>query len=171
MWWHVIWTTFKVPLPADERGDWTALSQFYAEVAAAEGPIAMSAQLATQWQAKPVATGAIALSTHARQVVADSILDLAANDRVAGELRVRVLDVGEQAVHVLVESTEEGLSQRIGRLKSRTATLLSFDAAAGVGGKGTWSRGFWWASLPTEGSVERVAAFVRDGVTNVMSRR
>ena len=68
--------------------------------------------------------------------------------------------VQERCVHLVLACPVEKLHQRIGRLKSRSATLLSFEPDAGVGGKGTWGKGFWWAHLPSEELVHAVQSFV-----------
>lgn len=119
----------------------------------------MSAPLAARWQAK-ANDGAILLSPEARAVAANAIRDLASSDRIAGDTPIRALAVQPHAVHALLCCPRDVLHLRVGRLKSRTATLLAFDPTTGARGKGTWSRGFWWARLADETMLERVAAFV-----------
>jgi hypothetical protein len=58
------------------------------------------------------------------------------------------------------------LHQRVGRLKSWSATPLSFSPGLGVGGRGTWNKGFWWAKLCDDAAVSAVAAFI-DGSKHV----
>lgn len=148
-WWHVVWTTALVWSPADARGDWSALSVVYAKVADRRGPVRMSHPLDRVWQAR-LDERAVALSPAARTLVADAIRELANDDRVAGDTPIRALSVQPHAVQIVLACPDPLLQQRVGRLKSRSATLLSFDPGAGAGGKGTWSRGFWWARLSEE---------------------
>jgi hypothetical protein len=79
---------------------------------------------------------------------------------VAGDTPIRALAVHAQSVQIVLACPDELLHQRVGRLKSRTATVLSFDPAAGAGGKGTWSRGFWWARLTDETMIRAIEAYV-----------
>jgi hypothetical protein len=160
-WWHVIWTTFLARSPADVRGDWRDLALTYHELITCYGPIEMSASLPTVWQAKPNDRNSVCLSDAARSIVKNGIADLAMSDRVAGDTPIRALAVDSQAVQIVLGCPGELLSQRVGRLKSRTATILSFDPASGVGGKGTWSHGFWWARLTGEIVVDCVEAHVK----------
>jgi hypothetical protein len=159
-WWHVIWTTFVTRTPADVRGDWTELSQLYDGLGQAAALVQTSAPLAVRWQGRPEEEGALVLSPVAREVAKKAILELAASDRVAGPTEIRSLAIQPNAIQMVLACPAEVLHQRVGRFKSRSATLLSFDPAAHAGGKGTWSRGFWWASLPDEATVATVAEFV-----------
>jgi hypothetical protein len=45
-------------------------------------------------------------------------------------------------VELLAEHPMEGFHQKVSRIKSRSATLLSFDTRGEAGGAGTWSHGF-----------------------------
>jgi hypothetical protein len=159
-WWHVVWWTHLAWPPTDARGDGIDLARLYSELADRHGGVGMSAPLPDRWQHKPEPEGTVVLSPFAREVVTRSIFELASSDRVAGETEIRALSVQERCVHLVLACPVEKLRQRIGRLKSRTATLLSFEASAGVGGKDTWGRGFWWAHLPSEELVRSVQSFV-----------
>lgn len=160
VWWHIIWTTFRTRSPADVRGDWSELSKVYADLGQRFGSIEMATPLDVRWQGKPEEEGSLALSPHAREVAERSIRELAASDRVAGETEIRAIAVDANSVQVVLACPADELHQRVGRLKSRSATLLSFDPAIGIPGKGTWSRGFWWARLTDERAVAAVADFV-----------
>jgi hypothetical protein len=160
-WWHVIWTTFLAWPATDRRGDWQELADFYTDLAAAQHTmIETSAPLPTQWQRKAEPEGTTSLSPQARELTTRSLLELAASDRVAGNTPIAALAVQARATHLLLACPAGDLHQRVGRLKSRSATLLSFDRTAGAGGKGTWGRGFWWARLRTEQLVDAVRSFI-----------
>lgn len=154
VWWHVVWVTFLAWPPTDVRGNGDRLARFYSGLADRHGDIEMSALLPAQWQNKPEPEGAVVLSPLAREAVARSIFELASSDRVAGETEIRVLGVQARSVHVVLACPAEKLHQRVGRIKSRTA------ANAGVGGKSTWGKGFWWARLKSERLVRSVESFV-----------
>src|SRR5687768_8858199 len=136
MWWHIIWTTARVWSPADARGDWGELSLAYSDLIERRGHIRMSHPLDRRWQGVRQ-EGAVELSPYTRTNVDSTLRELANDDRVAGDTLIRALAVQPHAVQVVLACPIEKLQQRVGRLKSRSAT----------GGKGTWSRGFWWARL------------------------
>jgi len=159
-WWHVVWTTHLAWPPTDARGHGDDLARFYSELEDEHGGVGMSAPLPARWQHRPEPEGAVVLSSFAREIVARSIFELASTDRVAGETEIRALGVQERSVHLVLACPVEKLHQRIGRLKSRSATLLSFEPDARVGGKGTWGKGFWWAHLRSEELVCSVQSFV-----------
>lgn len=150
-WFHVIWTTLLVRLPSDPRSDWSELSEIYSKLIDSYGPIAMSSPLDVRWQNKPNDAGAIVLSTDARRATAESIRELANDDRVAGETEIRALSVGEQSVQALIGCPMPLLQQRVGRLKSRTGS---------IGGDRTWSSGFWWARLTNDVMLTTIEKFV-----------
>lgn len=159
-WWHIVWTTFLAWPPKDPRGNWGDLSDLYAGLAAQHGSIPMSDPLPGRWQGKPNPAEALVLSPAARELLATSLHELAETDRLAGDTPIRALAVQPQAVQIVLACPAEELQQRIGRLKSRSATLLSFDPSTGIAGEGTWSKGFWWARLEREELVQAAEAFV-----------
>jgi hypothetical protein len=160
MWWHVVWTTFLAWQPKDPRGSWQDLSDLYAGLAERHGPVPMSDPLPQRWQGKPEPENAVTLSLFARELLVPSLHDLTQTDRLAGDTPVRALAVQPRSVQIVMGCPVDALHQRVGRLKSRSATLLSFDPATGIAGEGTWSKGFWWARLEDEALVSAAAAFV-----------
>jgi hypothetical protein len=159
-WWHVVWTTFLARSPADVRGDWAELSQAYSDIFRASALVRTSAPLDVRWQGRPEEARALLLSPLAREVAERTIAELAESDRVAGDTEIRALAIQPNAVQMVLACRTEVLHQRVGRFKSRSATVLSFDPATNIVGKGTWSREFWWASLPDEATATMAAEFV-----------
>ena len=68
-------------------------------------------------------------------------------DRIIDGLKIKMLTIDPSKVEMLVFSDLEVLTQKIGRLKSRTATLLSFEYPETYVGKGTWGKGFWYSNI------------------------
>lgn len=159
-WWHIVWTTSLVWSPADARGDWSTLSLAYSDLTERHGHIRMSHPLDRRWQGKTHDDRAVELSPFARTLVERSIRELSAEDRVAGDTPIRALAVQPRSVQVVLACPIGVLQQRVGRLKSRTATLLSFEPGSGVGGKGTWSRGFWWSRLEDDAVRDAIVSYV-----------
>jgi hypothetical protein len=161
-WWHVIWTTFLARTPADPRGGWSRLTEAYSGLLESYGAeIVLSDPLDVRWQNKPNPPESLQLSPIARQVAAKSILELAKEDRVAGDTEISAMAIDGQSVQIVLACPSHLLHQRVGRLKSRTATLLSFERETGIAGKGTWSRGFWWARLTKEPMLAAIEDYVR----------
>lgn len=162
-WWHVVWTTFLVWPPADERGDWRELADLYARIAAVGGTAAPSEPLPVRWLCRPLPTEHVALPAVAVQLVSAAVRELADADRIAGNTPMAAIAVTPLWVQAVLSCPAAALGQRVGRLKSRLATLLSFEPALGIGGAGTWGRGFWWAALIDELAIGMASAFVRAG--------
>lgn len=159
-WWHIVWTTFLAWPPKDARGSWQDLADLYTDLAQRHGPIKMSDPLPDRWQGKPEPGNVLTLSPVARTLLAKSVYELARDDRIAGDTPIRALAVQPRSVQILLACPSEVMHQRIGRLKSRSATLLSFDPATDIVGEGTWGKGFWWARLEEEDCVSAVETFM-----------
>lgn len=159
-WWHVVWVTCRAWPPADQRGDWRGLAVLYARLAGSGAAFELSEPLPCHWQARPVPEDAVELPTAALGPLAEALHKLASSDRVAGGTSLAALAVGPMGVQMLLGCPATSLHQRVGRLKSRNATLLSFFPGLGVGGRGTWGKVFWWAKLCDDSAVSVVAAFI-----------
>lgn len=168
--WHVAWSTFRAWPPADERGSWQALAMLYEKLQQDGGSVEVFRALPRSYQGRPQPPESIRLSAVARDVVRRGILDLAATDRVAGETAVEAIAVEQYAVQALIACPAGSLHQRVGRFKSRTGTLLSFEPAAGCGGAGTWSQGFWWARLRDRDTLKAAASFIQQVEAEVPCR-
>ena len=166
-WWHVAWSTFQAWAPTDNRGTWGQLGAFYAELARQGARVEVSENLPASFQERPQPAECVRLSALAQTSVRRSVLELAANDRVAGETVVRALTVGEYAVQALIACPETSLQQRVGRLKSASAGMPAFN----LGGESrTWGRGFWRARLLDDVAVEAVAQFIQQIEADAASR-
>ena len=160
--WHVIWATFSSWAPTGSRGDWQDLSELYSRLRQSCPEIEMSSPLPTKWHAKPAPSGQVVVAPAACAQVEMDIANLASanGDRIAELLSLRATVSATNHVQLVGSCPEASLHQVVGRLKSRTATLLSFHREVAVGGAGTWARGFWWAKLPTEEAVRSTIAYM-----------
>ena len=158
--WHVVWTTYGCWRPDDQRGDWTRLGDFYKQLTEEFPEVQLSHPLPKAWKSAGPQKDHVNLSDKARAQVEFDIRKLSApkGDRVAGNTPVLEIAVQPHCVELIVSCDADALSQKIGRLKSRTATLLSFNPETGIGGKGTWSRGFWYAHFNDQRILDRVIA-------------
>jgi len=159
-WWHIVWVTYLSWPPKDARGDWRNLAEFYSGFAADGLEVEMSEPLPNRWQCKPYRAGTVELSLDARQLLRDDLYQLSESDRVAGDTFIQADSIRSTAVQLLLSCPAESLSQRIGRMKSRSATLLSFRPALGIAGKSTWGSGIWWAKIGSEEARQRVNTFL-----------
>jgi hypothetical protein len=160
--WHVVWTTHACWKPDDPRGDWTRLGDFYERLVAEFPGVRFSHALPKVWDSTGLLRNHVSLSDRARLQVGADIRQLSApgGDRVAGSTPVLGIAVEPTSVQLVVSCDAASLSQRVGRLKSRTATLLSFVPETGAGGKNTWGKGFWYACFDDQKVVSHVVAFV-----------
>ena len=130
-WWHIAWATFLAWPPTDERGDWRELADLYARIRGAGGAVALPEPLPTRWQGRPPPTGHVALPATAADRLAGALRELAAVDRIAGGTPVASVAVAPVWVQMVLRCPATDLGQRVGRLKSRSATLLSFEPGRG----------------------------------------
>jgi hypothetical protein len=157
--WHVVWVTHLAWPPTDQRGDWQALADFYSELSASGLSVITSETMPERWNRCPPRGGVVKLSDAARSCVAADLQALASSDRVAGGTQIRAAEVGQLSVQLLVSCPQASMNQRIARLKSRSATLLTFRTELGVGGRGTWGKGIWWARIDDQATLKRVENF------------
>ena len=160
--WHVIWTTYGCWKPDDDRGEWSTLGEFYERLASEFSGVRFSHTLPKAWKAKEFLKDHVCLNDRARAQVRADIRRLTATggDRVAGNTPVIAIAVEPNCVQLVISCRADELSQRVGRLKSRMATLLSFVPENEAGGKSTWGKGFWYAWFDDQSVVSRVVAFV-----------
>lgn len=139
--WHVVWTTKGVWTPQDSRGDWARLAELY-ESLVAEKSVAPLHPLHSRYaaQTSPLVTlsseDAIALLEWLQQLTTES------GDRVARGHPVRTAVFMPTQVHLMLRCRFASLNQVVGRIKSRLATLLLFEARWKNKARVIWSRGF-----------------------------
>jgi hypothetical protein len=156
--WHIIWTIHGFGLPQSATASWPLLSELYAKLAAN----GLSPARVDPISERPIrphpALELKALNVEQRASVRRDLLELggAHGDRVSGHLGLRSVLVEATYVELLLEHEVEGLLQKLSRLKSRSATLLSFRGPHGTGGRGTWSKGFWTAEHLDLGAVDAI---------------
>ena len=157
---HIVWTTHGCWKPDDQRGDWTQLGDFYNRLLTEFAGVKFSRALPHVWNPQAPLRDHVSLGDKARAQLGADIRKLSVSDRVAGNMPVVAIAVEPTCVQLVLSCDAASLSQKVGRLKSRTATLLKFNPETGVGGKNTWGKGFWYASFVDQKIVECVAAFV-----------
>jgi hypothetical protein len=143
--WHVIWCTYLEWPPYDRRGEWTNLQQFYSELITTF----LDVKLPLKYLKRPAPIGHVLLSDLAQAQLRRDIVELTKpeGDRIAGHTTIWAMAVQRNAVQLVLSCENKDLKQKLGRLKSRLATLLSFNSELNVGGRNTWSKGIWYARL------------------------
>lgn len=159
-WWHIIWVTRQAWPPHDVRGDWRDLAELYSGLLESGTVIEKSDPLPSHWKCRPMRDEVLRLPTDAFRFLGEDLRDLASSDRIAGGTQIKALTVTPCSVHLLIACSESTMHQRVGRLKSRSATLLSFRKQLGIGGAGTWGKGFWWARISDDSALNAVCKFI-----------
>ena len=145
--WHIIWTVHGVRLPQAANTSWSPLAALYASLAdQGLSPVQCDA-IVDRTKGPSGSPRIVEFTSENASTIREAILDLGSpqGDRVAGDLGLEVVLVGRTHVELLLQHPSEGLHQKLSRLKSRSATLLSFRTHETFGGKGTWGNGFWVA--------------------------
>ena len=157
--WHIIWTIHGVGLPQRASAPWPLLSALYAELAANRLSPVQGDSISEIVDGSRPALRSRELSVEERAAVRQDLLKLGGKqgDRVAGDLGLKSVVVEATYVELLLEHAVDGLHQKLSRLKSRSATLLSFRGPEGTEGRGTWGKGFWTAEHLDLAAVEIIS--------------
>ena len=158
--WHVVWWTFLEWPPWDERGSWQDLAEFYRELRKRQPSTELSAHFPENYALRPAHPDRIVLNELARAMVNHDLFKLVYSDRVAQNTVIHAVSVRPTSVHLVISVEDALLVQKIARLKSRLATLLSFKPEMSVGGQNTWGKGIWKARLRDLESIASAKEFV-----------
>jgi hypothetical protein len=156
--WHIVWNTKGAWPPHDARGDWAPLAGFFAPLIAA-GFVSPSYPLCSRYLSQSCAS--IVLSEEEMRTVCDCMSKLMeeGGDRIAGNHYLLATGLLPTQVYALFECDRCSLSQVVGRLKSRLATLLSFQFKPRKHAR-VWGKGFWAAELVDPSITAQVQAFI-----------
>ena len=141
--WHILWTVYPIPVPNQKTTAISGLYDFYEKLEIDEIKHEVSQPLNALIHNSNIKPDRAILNPH---FVEDDIKRLTSKkgDRIAGNLPIIDLLVGSDRVELLIKFNGDNLIQKIARLKSRSATLLSFSSESGEGGRHTWSKGIWY---------------------------
>jgi hypothetical protein len=143
IYWHILWTAYPVPMPSQQRNTINGLYELYERLTMDNIEHEVSQPLRAIINSSKVKPDRPILNL---QSLENDFISLTSEegDRIAGNLNIIDLLVKSDRVELLVKFNGDNLIQKIARLKSRSATLLSFSSKAGEGGKQTWSKGIWY---------------------------
>ncbi len=158
--WHIVWTTRGGRLPGDPEGNWARLAEFYSPLMATGLVRSVSSGFQGQYRGRAVGERLLA-----RDDAADLhrwLLELTKEDgdRIAGGIRVLAAAFLPDQAHVLMECDQGRVSQVVGRLKSRLATLLLFQPRWANQGRHIWGSRFWQAEIAQPELRAQVARFI-----------
>lgn len=141
--WHILWTVYPIPVPNRRKTTISGLYEFYENLEIDRIKHKVSQPLNALTQSSNIKPGRPILNPC---LVEDDIKRLTSKegDRIAGNLPIIDILVESDRVELLVRFNGDNLVQKIARLKSRTATLLSFSTESGESGRHTWSKGIWY---------------------------
>lgn len=149
---HIIWTTFNEYPVWDRNGNWQKLLDAYAELQKQNINYIncnLSRELPTEYVNRDSRNDRLLLDEKSMNQLRLDIEKLCQKnkDRIIDGLEIAMLNISESKVEMLVFSDITSITQKISRLKSRTATLLSFEYPDKFVGKGTWGKGFWYSTI------------------------
>jgi hypothetical protein len=145
--------------PQDSRGDWARLADFYAPLIAARS-VTVSGPVQSRYSSDM--SNSLMLSQAELASLCGWLLKLtnAGGDNVAGGHSVLAATFQPEQAHVLFECDRDSLSQVVGRLKSRLATLVLFDEKRVASERKIWGGGFWFAEVLEDGATTKVKEFI-----------
>ncbi|MGX7666747.1 hypothetical protein [Flavobacterium pedocola] len=152
---HIIWTTFEEYPVWDKNGNWEKIRNCYLELKNHDITCTFSHELQTNYLNKKPKTNRLQLNDNARKQLKKDIEELCLenSDRIIDGLKIEMLHIDESSVEMLVSSNVTSIEQKIARLKSRTATLLSLKYPNEYFGKNTWGKGIWFSHILNKESL------------------
>lgn len=146
---HIIWTTHNEYPVWDKNGNWQTLADVYEKLRKQQIHCHFSRELPTTYSHKHPQKDRLLLDGKAMVQLKHDIETLCreGGDRIIDGLEINMLHIHESGVEMLVLAGQHSLAPKIARLKSRTATLLSFKFPETYSGKGTWGKAYWYATI------------------------
>ncbi len=143
---HVVWTTFEAYSIGDQRGNWQKIKDLYSNLEKQQISFQLSEEFPAKYLSKEPRANRVQLSQKAMEQLKKELVELCypGKDRILDGLKLEMATIHESHVELLVYSDQTSLKQKISRLKSRSATLLS-------SGKNTWGKGIWIAQIFNHG--------------------
>ena len=146
---HIIWTTFETHLPWDKNGNWQKTKDLYMRLKDQGTDFDLLKEFPDEYIGKEPKSGRVRLSEKAKeQLTADiEYLCQPGKDRIVDGLKLESVKVQESHIELIIRCDPASLTQKISRIKSRSATLLSFALPESHSGKNTWGKGIWVAQI------------------------
>ena len=146
---HIIWTTFEEYPIHDSRGNWQKTKDLYLILEEQQIAFQLSEEFPAAYQGKEPRANRLTLAPKAISQLKKEveILCQPGKDRIISGLKLEMVHVHETRVELLIYCHPSSLKQKVSRLKSRSATLLSFDFPESHFGKNTWGKGIWVAQI------------------------
>ncbi|MCH8316282.1 MAG: transposase [Planctomycetes bacterium] len=158
---HVVWTTYGTWLPGDARGHWSPLLDFYGRLKRAGHQLNL---------ADPET------HRHARSIMKEPAKTLCENDSqiVAGEIgrqlspgmpgamwNIHAATIEPTHVHLLFGRLRNDIGTVVGRLKSRTSSVLLHQPENG-GRSRIWTAGYWKVFIFDESVIPIVIQYIQE---------
>jgi hypothetical protein len=146
---HIIWSTFGSYPVWDNRGDWLELKATYGQLVLNEVDFELNKEFTSIYNNKPITNQQIEIDESHFEFLKDELIDLAKidGDRIAGDLELLYVNINKTFIELIVKEKPSDLKQKLSRLKSRLATLMSFNEPEIFKGKKTWGKGIWISTI------------------------
>lgn len=146
---HVIWTTFEEYPIHDSRGSWQKIKDLYRNLEKQQIAFQLSEEFPAKYLSKEPRASRVILSPKAINQLKKEIEVLCqpGKDRIISGLKLETVCIQETHIELLIYCQPSSLKQKISRLKSRSATFLSFAFPESYFGKNTWGKGIWAAQI------------------------
>jgi hypothetical protein len=146
---HIIWTTFDEYPIQDKNGSWQKTKDLYTNLKDQQTAFHLSEAFPDEYISKEPKPSRIILSGKAKNQLTTDIESLCrpGKDRIVDGLKLESVKIYDSHVELVVRCDPASVSQKISRVKSRSATLLSFAFPENYFGKNTWGKGIWVAQI------------------------
>ena len=146
---HIHWTTFDTLPIWDKNGNWNEFYTKYQILKERKIVFTTSKKIHENYNNLKSRTTCRSLSKNAITQLKEDIIDLSKpnKDRIIEQLEIRHIKITNISIEIILFSNQTDISQKIARLKSRTATLLHFNFPDEFTEARTWSKGYWQATI------------------------
>ncbi len=146
---HIVWNIFGVYPLWDHKGDWGKLTKIYALLNDNNIEFESNKNLPKTYTKQLFYKEFHAFNIEQKEFLNRQINKLTEKngDRICGNLEILYINVNNVYIELIVVEEQQLLKQKIARLKSRLATLLSFEFTNLFQGKNTWGKGVWISKI------------------------
>lgn len=156
---HAIWTTYGTWPPGDARGHWSALFDFYGHVLQRgqqlNPPDTVTLTRATKSMREPEKV----LNEEEIQLVAETLGDYLAPGMPDETWRIHAAAIERTHVHLLFGPLNDPVGQVVGRIKSRTSSVL-LELPVNQPRRRIWGTGYWKVFLFDDHAMAAVAKYI-----------
>ena len=158
---HVVWTTYGTWLPGDARGHWSPLLDFYGRLKRAGHQLNLADSETHRHARSIMKEPAKRLSGDDSEVVAGEIGRQLSPGMPGAMWNIHAATIEPTHVHLLFGRLRDDIGTVVGRLKSRTSSVL-LKQTANAGRSRIWTAGYWKVFIFDQFAIPIVIQYIQE---------